>query len=543
MNRPTILKKLKNVGFCCLSRLRKKDLEELMTGYVSNGTIPEEHIKKNQKIKSLKTQENVARSYITTSDRKMIRKDICSDNSKLFKPVALRDYQQHVVNFLSRSKRKGMLIFHSVGTGKTITALAAASCLAAKTGIAANRIIIIAPSSVKGQWIRQVNAVLPLLKEYITVESHERWLQKFSTGQETANNAILIIDEAHKFRSAIRDTIPVTGKFSKKMIQAAFEAKKVLFLTATPIVNTLDDIRNMVAVFKEFDNSKEAYEEFKSVKKSKSVSEYLKCFISAYSRPVAANDPSFPNVQRTFKKFVMSEAYYEKYIKVEQDDLEEFVNTARSILKFPKKNGSLMAFFSGVRRAVNAVTMDIISEKIKWLCKKIKLWNRNNEPCVIYSGWRAAGMHLLEEYLKKNDIAYATISGSKTSAARQRIVSEYNTKKFACLLITAAGSEGLDLKETRHLVILEPHWNQMRIEQTIGRAVRYKSHDSIANPLDRVVHVWHLILVKPTNDDDLPSADELLTNMAIMKQRAIEDIHYQDLIAASIEENVRACKS
>ena len=44
------------------------------------------------------------------------------------------------------------------------------------------------------------------------------------------------------------------------------------------------------------------------------------------------------------------------------------------------------------------------------------------------------------------------------------------------LLISGAGAEGLDLKGTQLVQIMEPHWNEARIKQVIGRGVRHQSH-------------------------------------------------------------------
>jgi len=46
-------------------------------------------------------------------------------------------------------------------------------------------------------------------------------------------------------------------------------------------------------------------------------------------------------------------------------------------------------------------------------------------------------------------------------------------------LITSSGAEGLDLKNTRYVHIMEPFWNLVRIEQVIGRAVRICSHKNL----------------------------------------------------------------
>lgn len=50
------------------------------------------------------------------------------------------------------------------------------------------------------------------------------------------------------------------------------------------------------------------------------------------------------------------------------------------------------------------------------------------------------------------------------------------------LMITQSGSEGISLKNVREVHILEPYWNQIRVHQVIGRAVRANSH--IALPVE-----------------------------------------------------------
>jgi hypothetical protein len=46
-------------------------------------------------------------------------------------------------------------------------------------------------------------------------------------------------------------------------------------------------------------------------------------------------------------------------------------------------------------------------------------------------------------------------------------------------MITASGAEGLDLKNTRYVHLMEPFWNFVRVEQVIGRAVRICSHKNL----------------------------------------------------------------
>ena len=63
-------------------------------------------------------------------------------------------------------------------------------------------------------------------------------------------------------------------------------------------------------------------------------------------------------------------------------------------------------------------------------------------------------------------------------------------------LLHKAGGEGLDLKGTRYVILLEKSWNRPNEEQIIGRAVRYKSHTHLPKE-EQKVDVYHLIITKP----------------------------------------------
>ena len=52
----------------------------------------------------------------------------------------------------------------------------------------------------------------------------------------------------------------------------------------------------------------------------------------------------------------------------------------------------------------------------------------------------------------------------------------YYGEVIKMLMTNKTGSEGLDLKEIRNIHIMEPYWNDVLIEQVIGRGVRKNSH-------------------------------------------------------------------
>ena len=57
------------------------------------------------------------------------------------------------------------------------------------------------------------------------------------------------------------------------------------------------------------------------------------------------------------------------------------------------------------------------------------------------------------------------------------------------LMITASGSEGINLRNTRYVHIMEPYWHPARIEQVVGRARRICSHKDLPEAL-RTVEVF-----------------------------------------------------
>jgi len=55
-----------------------------------------------------------------------------------------------------------------------------------------------------------------------------------------------------------------------------------------------------------------------------------------------------------------------------------------------------------------------------------------------------------------------------------------------CLMITSSGAEGITLKNTRFVHLVEPYWHPVRKEQVIGRAVRICSHEDLDEELKNV---------------------------------------------------------
>jgi len=89
-----------------------------------------------------------------------------------------------------------------------------------------------------------------------------------------------------------------------------------------------------------------------------------------------------------------------------------------------------------------------------------------------------------------------------------------NGEKIKVILISRAGSEGVDLKFIRQVHIMDPWYNMNRIEQIIGRAVRSFSHKDLPFEKRNVEIFMHTTLLK---DEQVESADLYIYRMAEYK--------------------------
>jgi hypothetical protein len=71
------------------------------------------------------------------------------------------------------------------------------------------------------------------------------------------------------------------------------------------------------------------------------------------------------------------------------------------------------------------------------------------------------------------------------------------------LMITSSGAEGINLKNTRYVHIVEPYWNMVRLQQVIGRARRICSHEELPYELQTIkIFVYLTVFSEEQKIDD-----------------------------------------
>ncbi len=131
--------------------------------------------------------------------------------------------------------------------------------------------------------------------------------------------------------------------------------------------------------------------------------------------------------------------------------------------------------------------------------------------------------------MEQENIPYGVISGEQSKKERDALVKKYNKGHLNTLLVSSAGGEGLDLQGTRLVQVLEPHWNDEKLQQVIGRAIRHKSHANLPKK-DRNVLVQRFeTYPKPGWWDRLRSkqpvgVEQILSQMSEDKKRLNDEL-------------------
>ncbi len=422
----------------------------------------------------------------------------CITNSK----IPLYPHQLRVVSFLTNNR--GIIAIHDVGTGKTLTAVTAGQCFLNESPT--HKVIVVTPVSL------QKNFIQTLEKYGVSVEDKKRFkfytIQGFYTAYKNKlvkdeKESMLILDEAHNIRTNQGEfdglDAPIKNKevgvYAKALIELGKNVKRTLLLTATPMVNLPADMINLIAIVngeKEI-TSKEFYKlDFKK---------WLMKKVSIYVPSPEFFKDKFPKSTYHDVFLTMPPPYYQEYMRVEMEPTFQE-----------------LAFYNGLRQVSNSLDGQN-SPKVEWIMNHI-VKSKKNHKFVVFSHYLKSGLELVMKKLKDADIPFLYINGSLSKERRDYAVSEYNANKIKVLLISKAGGEGLDLKNTTGIILMNPSWNESANKQIIGRGVRLESHHSL--PLrSRHVHIYKLFMIKPEEKKDVKT---ICTTLAIKNKTKLLSI-------------------
>lgn len=296
---------------------------------------------------------------------------------------------QHV-----RSHR-GLLCIHSTGTGKTLTSAAAAACLLLDGTV--SRVVILAKKSAVAQFRAEVLRYWPdMPASALAVTTVVTFFNKHATDADPAST-FLVVDEAHEFVNA-------SGVVAQRVADFARRCKRVLLLTATPIVNAPQDLFVLTAMVKGVDVPDPQQTDAILA----SAARFKRWFAGIVDVHLIDKDadPHYPRKRVHQVPVVM---------------------TARTRSEYARQARAPAPFFINLRQLSLGFGDDC--EKCDWLVDHVRRWIRDGQgKIVVYTAFIDRGARLIRKLLIDHGINVLTIDGSTSAADRRRSAVLFNKK-------------------------------------------------------------------------------------------------------------------
>lgn len=441
----------------------------------------------------------------------------------------LEPQQKFLSNFINPlTNYNSILVYHSVGVGKTLTGISIAETFKEYFKI----VVFLKNKNLKYNFWKELTGIcsnyFDTKQEYLiyhnkTHPEHQdikaridKKINKYytfytygelSTRQINLSNTIVIVDEIHN----------VTGNEIYTsligLLRNSVNIKTVL-LSATPVADNIQEIfeianllgdtlpiRNELVKQKMISNT---HVPTLTVKGKKVIMKSLRGKVSY----LTADASFFP--QRIFKGtkidkmilFTSKMSSFQENIYNNTVNLNDvFFNTSSNVLTMVYPDGSYGkdGYIKYIKK--NKDRSFLKMENIKqYSCKLytiLQAIQNSPGPVFIYSSLvNNGGTALIKEVLLANGYSmfnryandkpqFIVLDDNLSDIRKQNLMYIFNNnnnmygKKIKVIIGSPVVSEGFTFKNIRQIHILEPFWNLSRIEQVIGRGVRFNSHKAL----------------------------------------------------------------
>ncbi|MEL4024022.1 DEAD/DEAH box helicase [Lysinibacillus endophyticus] len=415
----------------------------------------------------------------------------------------LRPYQQEGFEWLvfMRDQQFGAVLADDMGLGKTVQLISYLLHTVESLGEVLPTLII-CPTSVLGNWQKELARFAPSLKVYTHYSSARLKDEDFKHYLETEQPNVVLttygtISQDIEFLQYIDwSTVALDEAQNIKNMQTLqsrairkLHGKHHIALTGTPIENRLSELWAIFDfIHKGYLGSFSKFQEQFILPIERDESERHKQILRTKIRPFllrrTKNDPdlmlNLPDKQET-KEFcsLTSEqaALYEGYIEDTMAQLD-------TMSAFEKK-GRILQMLSKLKQLCNhpalylkepfddAKTLMNRSVKLKRIVQLAVEIVENGEQCLIFTQYIGMG-HLLQHcFSELYDIDVPFLTGSMPKQQRDRLVDAFQTGEFPIFLLSLkAGGTGLNLTAANHVLHADRWWNPAVENQATDRAYR-----------------------------------------------------------------------
>jgi len=511
--------------------------------------------------------------------------------------------QLFVSNFINpKTDYKGLLIFHKIGAGKTCAAIQIAeqwknnkkiiiTCPKSLVNNFYKEIrsectgnIYVSNSErnklntldiYSTEYKNLINTINNKINKKYNIYSYNKFIELIENKEINLNNSLLIIDEIQNLVSEFG----IYYKIIYDAIKKTSSSFRIVIMSATPIFDKpmeLGRTLNLLKPKKEFPVGQHFNDEFLdiniinnkpilNIKNADKLKLMLNGLVSYYK---GAPDYVFPKKIIKIVKCPMSKYQYNCYKIIEKkegniDKLELFKlptnfflgSRILSNIAYPNKYVNQQGLDALDNNNMKLHNLKKYSTKFYYILKKIL---KSKGTIFIYSNFKEFGgllpfIKILEYYNFSNFLKYgegkkrfAIFSGNENINDKEKIrtvfndINNVNGYKLKIILGSPACKEGVSFLRVKQVHIIDVYWNMSRIEQVIGRAVRFCSHKDV-EPDERYVKVYLYLSTVPKDKtkekNKKKTIDQYIYEMA-QNKKIISDKFEKVIIDASIDKKL-----
>jgi superfamily II DNA or RNA helicase/predicted nucleic acid-binding Zn finger protein len=391
-----------------------------------------------------------------------------------------------------------------MGLGKTVQALAAAEMLRRERGI--ERVLVVAPASVKYQWRTEIERFTDLPAQVIDGDMRRRrklyespsffnltsyeLVLKDVREMQALKPDLIILDEAQR----IRNWTTATARTIKQL-----KSRYAFVLTGTPLENKLEELYSVV----QFVDGRRLGPAFRFLAEHRMEDEKGK--LLGYRGLDQIHQQLAPILIRRKRSEVLRE------LPERTDQIREVILTKEQAEPYFEQSDILAALMRKWERQGWLSELDLLRitcaiQNMRMLCNSTFLYDKRthhspklaefreivreltleeDRKVVVFSEYERM-TYLAGEELKKLGIGFVSLHGQVPSRQRGKLIEQFrNDSQCKVFLSTDAGGVGLNLQAASAVINFEPPWNPARLEQRIGRVHRMGQ--------SRPVHVIHFL--------------------------------------------------
>jgi len=496
--------------------------------------------------------------------------------------------QLFLSNYVKNMPTNGILLIHGIGSGKTCSAIMIAESIkktkkimiVSPASLIGNMVFELLSKCCGNEYIteedrNEIKKLSPKSKEYkeiynkalkkinkfYTIISFNKFVQLSQKNKIKLNDTLLIIDEV---QNLLNENGTFYQSFKKEIDKS--NSCKVVAMSGTPLVNHPKDIALIINLLKPInpfnldtfdetflkkndDNVNNSFEiyDMKNV-------ELFREMINGYVSYFKGSPPKYyPKKIVKIVECPMSKYQYSMYQIVMNKENTTAITTGDifkmnndfyigsrmiSNMSFEKKLIGLKGYNTISKKTLNNIKT--YSCKFDKLLKSIK---KCKGKVFIYSNFREYGgiqslIKLLElsgyKNYVDNDVGtnrFAIWSGDESQTLKSKIREVYNNvnnidgSKIKIILGSPSIKEGVTLLAVKECHIIDYYWNMSRIEQIVGRVVRYCSHRQVPTN-ERQVKIFFYVATAPktktkNNKNREQTIDQKIMEIAYYKMNVL----------------------